>query len=174
VVLRVANLPALIQTLFKGRAQLGNDHVIWEGYPYFDPSVPQRVRDIDKAKSLLAAAGVSNLTATLHAGELQEIPDLAPLLKSQAAEAGITLNVAVESLSTFYGAQWCPAEPKDPPCSGAAELGIVDYGHRATPDVYLNAPSRRRRLELVMIQLPLRCRLHRFSRRSASTPKAAC
>jgi peptide/nickel transport system substrate-binding protein len=131
--------PQLIQQLFKGRAQLGNDHVIWEGYPYFDPSVPQRAKDIDKAKSLLSAAGVSNLTATLHAGQLQEIPDLAALLKSQAAEAGITLNVAVESLDTFYGAQWCPSTPKDPPCSGAAELGIVDYGHRATPDVYLNA-----------------------------------
>ena len=45
----------------------------------------------------------------------------------------------MESLDTFYGAQWCPAEPADPPCSGAAELGIVDYGHRATPDVFLNA-----------------------------------
>ncbi len=32
-----------------------------------------------------------------------------------------------------------PRSPADPPCSGAAELGIVDYGHRATPDVYLNA-----------------------------------
>jgi len=131
--------PALVQQLFKGRAQLGNDHVIWEGYPYFDSSVPQRVQDIDKAKSLLAAAGVPNLTATLHAAELQEIPDLTALLKSQAAQAGITLNVAVESLNTFYGAQWCPADPAEPPCSGAAELGIVDYGHRATPDVYLNA-----------------------------------
>ena len=131
--------PALVQQLFKGRAQLGNDHVIWEGYPYFDPSVPQRVQDVDKAKALLATAGATGLTATLHAGQLQEIPDLAALLKSQAAQAGITLNIAVESLDTFYGAQWCPADPKDPPCSGAAELGIVDYGHRATPDVYLNA-----------------------------------
>ena len=58
---------------------------------------------------------------------------------SEAAKAGITLEIAKESLDTFYGAQWCPAEPKDPPCAGAAELGIVDYGHRATPDVYLNA-----------------------------------
>jgi peptide/nickel transport system substrate-binding protein len=131
--------PALIQQLFKGRAQLGNDHVIWEGYPYFDSTIPQRAKDVEKAKSLLSAAGVTNLTATLHAGQLQEIPDLTALLKSQAAEAGITLNVATESLKTFYGAQWCPADPKDPPCSGAAELGIVDYGHRATPDVYLNA-----------------------------------
>ena len=131
--------PALIQQLFQGKAELGNDHVIWQGYPYFDDSVPQRAQDIDKAKALLADAGVSNLSATLHAGELLEIPDLAVLLQSQAAQAGITLTPAVESLNTFYGAQWCPAEPADPPCSGAAELGIVDYGHRATPDVYLNA-----------------------------------
>ena len=131
--------PALVQQLFQGKAQLGNDHVIWEGYPYFDSTVPQRAQNIDKAKSLLSAAGVTNLTATLHAGQLLEIPDLAALLKSQAEKAGITLNVAVESLDTFYGAQWCPADPADPPCSGAAELGIVDYGHRGTPDVYLNA-----------------------------------
>jgi peptide/nickel transport system substrate-binding protein len=131
--------PALVQQLFQGKAQLGNDHVIWQGYPYFDPSIPQRAQDIAKAKSLLAAAGVTNLTATLHCGQLLEIPDLATLLKSQASQAGITLTIAVESLTTFYGAQWCPSKPADPPCSGAAELGIVDYGHRATPDVYLNA-----------------------------------
>ena len=101
--------------------------------------MPQREPNIDQAKQLLADAGVTNLTAVLHAGQLQEIPDLATLLKSQAEPAGITLNVEVESLDTFYGAQWCPAEPANPPCSGAAELGIVDYGHRATPDVYLNA-----------------------------------
>ena len=131
--------PALIQTLFQGKAQLGNDHVIWEGYPYFDSSVPQRTQDIAKAKQLLSDAGATGLTATLHAGQLLEIPDLAALLKSQAQQAGITLNLAVESLDTFYGAQWCPAKPADPPCSGAADLGIVDYGHRGTPDVYLNA-----------------------------------
>jgi peptide/nickel transport system substrate-binding protein len=130
---------ALIQQLFKGRADLGNDHVIAPIYPYFDDSVPQRTRDVEKAKSLLAAAGTPTIEATLHAGQLLEIPDLAALVKSQTAEAGFNLTLAVENLDTFYGAQWCPAEPKDPPCSGAAELGIVDYGHRATPDVYLNA-----------------------------------
>ena len=130
---------ALIAQLFDGRADLGNDHVIAPIYPYFDDSVPQRTRDIEKAKSLLAAAGTPTIEATLHAGQLLEIPDLATLLKSQAAEAGFNLQVAVESLDSFYGAQWCPEAPADPPCSGAAELGIVDYGHRATPDVYLNA-----------------------------------
>ncbi|HEV8699064.1 MAG TPA: ABC transporter substrate-binding protein [Candidatus Limnocylindrales bacterium] len=130
---------AMIQQLFKGKADIGNDHVIAPIYPYFDDSVPQRTRDIDKAKSLLSAAGTPTINATLHAGVLLEIPDLATLIKSQSAEAGFNLEVATENLDTFYGAQWCPTEPADPPCSGAAELGIVDYGHRATPDVYLNA-----------------------------------
>ena len=130
---------AMVQQLFQGRGEVANDHVIFSLYPYFDPSSPpQRTRDVERAKALLTEAGVSGLTATLHAAELQEIPDLAVLIQSQAAEAGITLTPAIEALSSFYGAQWCP-EGGDPPCSGAAELGIVDYGHRSTPDVFLNS-----------------------------------
>ncbi len=130
---------AMIQQLFQGKAQLGNDHVIWQGYKYFDPSVAQRTRNVDQAKQLLSDAGATGLKATLHVPELQEVPDLGVLIQSQAKEAGITLDIAKEQLGTFYGAQWCPADPADPPCSGAAELGIVDYGHRPTPDVFLNS-----------------------------------
>jgi peptide/nickel transport system substrate-binding protein len=129
----------MIDTLFKGRAELGNDHVIAPFFEGFDPSVPQREKDVAKAKQLLSDAGVTNLSASLHAVDLQEVPELAQLIQSGAKEAGINLEIAVESPDTFYGTQWCPADPKDPPCSGAAELGIVDYGHRPTPDVYLNA-----------------------------------
>jgi peptide/nickel transport system substrate-binding protein len=101
--------------------------------------VPQRTQDIAKAKQLLSAAGVSSLTTTLHAVKLQEIPDLATLIKSNAAQAGVTLNISVEDTGSFYSKSWCPDTPASPPCSGAAEMGIVDYGHRGTPDVYLNA-----------------------------------
>ncbi len=80
--------PTLIQQLFQGRAQLGNDHVIWQGYPYFDPSVPQRAQDIAKAKQLLSDAGVSNLTADLHAGILLEIPDLATVPQEPGSPGG--------------------------------------------------------------------------------------
>jgi peptide/nickel transport system substrate-binding protein len=130
---------AMVATLFKGKADLGNDSVIAPVYPYADSSVAQRTKDIAKAKSLLSAAGVTSLKATLHAVKLQEVPDLAVLVKSGAAEAGVTLDVAVEDTGSFYGKSWCPDTPKSPPCSGAAEMGIVDYGHRGTPDVYLNA-----------------------------------
>lgn len=132
---------ALVQTLFKGKADIGNDHVIAPLYPFFNADAPpQRTRDVDAAKALLAEAGVATpVKAVLHVGQLQEIPDLAALIQSSAKDAGFEIEIASESLDTFYGAQWCPAEPKDPPCSGAAELGVVDYGHRSVPDVYLNA-----------------------------------
>ncbi len=130
---------AMVQQLFKGKGQVANDHVIFSIFPYFDEGTPQRTRNVEEAKALLEAASATGLEAVLHVAEQQEIPDLAVLMQSQAAEAGITLTPAVESLDTFYGAQWCPGEPADPPCSGAAELGIVDYGHRSTPDVFLNS-----------------------------------
>ena len=85
--------PALIQQLFQGKAQLGNDHVIWQGYPYFDPSVPQRAQDIAKAKQLLSDGRRDQPDGDPPCGQLLEIPDLATLLKSQAQQAGITLNV---------------------------------------------------------------------------------
>jgi len=129
----------MIETLFKGRASKGNDHPIAPFFPYFDDTVTQRDQDIPAAQALLAEAGVEGLTAVLQIPNLQEIPELAQLIVSGAAQAGITLQIAQESTETFYGSQWCPAEPADPPCSGAAELGIVDYGDRPTPDIYLNA-----------------------------------
>jgi len=129
----------MLETLFRGRGSIGNDHVIAPFLDYFDDSVPQRTKDIEMARQLLADAGVEEVNAVLQIVNLQEIPDLAQLIASGAAEAGFNIEIATESSETFYGNQWCPAEPADPPCSGAAELGIVDYGDRPTPDIFLNA-----------------------------------
>ena len=132
--------PALVKQLFKGQAIVANDHVIAPFYPYFSDTVTQRAQNIAMAKQLLSDAGVTDLKATLQYGNLNEIPDLAVLLKSQAAPAGITLTPAGQDNGQFYDAEWCnTTKPTDPPCLGNAELGIVDYGHRASPDVFLNS-----------------------------------
>jgi peptide/nickel transport system substrate-binding protein len=132
--------PALIQQLFKGQAILANDHVIAPFYPYFSDTVTQRAQNIDMAKQLLSDAGVTDMKATLQYGNLNEIPDLAVLIKSQAAPAGITITPAGQDNGQFYDAEWCnTTTPTTPPCGGNAELGIVDYGHRASPDVFLNS-----------------------------------
>jgi peptide/nickel transport system substrate-binding protein len=132
--------PTLVTQLFKDKAIVANDHVIAPFYPYFDPAaVPQRTQNIDMAKQLLSDAGVTNLAVTLEYGQQFEIADLAVLLQSNAAKAGITITPHGQDNGQFYGAEWCPEKPADPPCSGAAEFGIVDYGHRPTPDLYCNA-----------------------------------
>lgn len=132
--------PALVAALFKGKGIPANDHVIWEFYPYYSDTVAQRTQNIEKAKQLLSDAGKSALTATVQYGKLNEIPDLAVLVQSMAAQAGMTITPAGTDNGPFYDLQWCnTTKPTDPPCGGNAELGIVDYGHRATPDLFLNS-----------------------------------
>ena len=130
----------MVDRLLGGRGAVANDQVIFDLYPYFDAdAAPQRTQDIEMAKQLLKDAGAEGLKAELNFIKGQEMPGLAALIKEGAAKAGVELNLVGGDYGTYYGKYWCPAEPATPPCSGASEFGIVDYGHRGTPNVYLNA-----------------------------------
>jgi peptide/nickel transport system substrate-binding protein len=137
----------MVDTLFSGRARIANDHPISESLAFFDPdAVEQRSRDIDRAKELMAEAGVDSIDVTLQTGDLQEVPDYAAIMQQNAAEAGINITVNTQSNSTFYEAGWCPelygVESSDPdtlPCESSFAFGIVDYGHRPVPDIYLSS-----------------------------------
>ncbi len=133
--------PALVEQVLQGRGDLGNDHPIGPVYEYFDASLPQRERDVDKAKALLEEAGATGLAITMHAPDLQEIALLAEVVQSQLIEIGMDITLNVESTATFYD-RWCAVydstnEPAG--CDGGEEFGIVDYGNRGTPDRYLIA-----------------------------------
>jgi len=131
--------PALIETILQGKGDIGNDHPVAPVYSFFDKSLPQRGRDIEKGKQLLKDAGKEGLKVTMHAPKLQEIPQLAELAQTQLKELGLDITLNVESTDTFYD-EWCKVydSPKEPAgCDGGQEFGIVDYGNRGTPDVYL-------------------------------------
>ncbi len=137
----------MVDTLFAGRAEIANDYPVLSSLPFYDPdAAEQRARDIEMARSLMSEAGVDSLSVELQTGDLQEIPDLAALIQQNAAEAGIDITVNTQSNSTFYEAAWCPqlygVESSDPstlPCESSATFGIVDYGHRPVPDIYLGS-----------------------------------
>ncbi|NNE95045.1 MAG: ABC transporter substrate-binding protein [Acidimicrobiales bacterium] len=137
------NRDQMISVLFSGRAVKGNDHPILSTLPFFDESAtPQRTVDIDMAKALMAEAGVDSITSTIEAGNVGEIPELAGIIAANAAPAGFNFSANVQDNSTFYGAAWCPGpSDSDPslPCDGAADFGIVDYGHRPVPDIFLSS-----------------------------------
>ena len=129
----------MVEKLLGGRGSVANDNVIFGLYPYSDASVPQRAKDIEKAKALLAEAGAEGLEIECQYIKGLEMPGLAQIMQEGAKEAGINITIVGVDYSVYYSKYWCPAEPADPPCSGASDFNICDYGHRGTPDVYLNA-----------------------------------
>ncbi|MFN8022439.1 MAG: ABC transporter substrate-binding protein [Acidimicrobiales bacterium] len=134
------NRQELLDTILKGRGTIGNDHPIAPVYEFFDPSLAQREQDLDKAKSLMEEAGLADgLDVTLYVPDLIEIPQLAELIQTQLKEIKVNVTLNVESTDTFYD-EWCKVyDSKTEPagCDGGQEFGIVDYGNRGTPDVYL-------------------------------------
>jgi peptide/nickel transport system substrate-binding protein len=130
---------AIIDTVLRGKGDLGNDHPIAPVYEFFDKTQPQRKRDVEKAKQLLKDSGKEGLTIEMTAVDLQEIGKTAEVVQSQLKEIGMNITLNVESTDTVYS-KWCAVyDSKVEPagCDGGVEFGIVDYGNRATPDVYL-------------------------------------
>ncbi|MGH3037144.1 MAG: ABC transporter substrate-binding protein, partial [Gaiellaceae bacterium] len=125
---------ALVDGLWEGRAEIGNDSPFAPLYPSTDPDVAQREQDLEQARQLLADAGQENFTVQLDTWDGFEIPDLAQLVKNYAAEIGVTINLKITDAGTYYGdgvfgsSTWLDSV-----------MGITDYGHRPVPNVYLTA-----------------------------------
>jgi peptide/nickel transport system substrate-binding protein len=126
---------ALVQGLFAGKADLGNDSPFAPVFPSTDKTVPQRQQDLEKAKALMQQAGVSNASLTLNTWDGFELGDLAQLLQNDAAKIGIHLKPNITDAGTYYGDA---VFGKSPWLDSV--MGITDYGHRGVPNVFLNAP----------------------------------
>jgi peptide/nickel transport system substrate-binding protein len=130
------NRPQIIQALFKGYADPGNDSPFAPVYPSTDTGVAQRAQNISQAKSLLAAAGhPSGFSTQLVTEEVQEIPDFAQIVVQSAKQVGVNISLKVESSAQYYGkATFGNSDWLD------ATMSLVDYGHRGVPNVFLTAP----------------------------------
>jgi peptide/nickel transport system substrate-binding protein len=102
----IANRPQMVAQALAGHGRIGNDL-----YAPFDElfasDLPQRHQDIDKAKSLLKAAGKSDLTVDLQTtnGALG-MNEGAQVFAQQAKAAGVTINVKILDSGAFYGDQY--------------------------------------------------------------------
>ena len=122
------------QALFDGRSTLGYDS-FWNPDVY--PGMPANVvrsQDYAKAKQLLTEAGhADGLSVTLSAPNFLEMPQYAQLVQEQARPAGI--NVKIQTVD--YNA-WYAGGPEDAPWLNA-NAGIVEWGGRPAPSVYVQA-----------------------------------
>lgn len=135
------NRPEIAQGLWGKYAQPGNDSPMWPGYAFTDKSVPQRHQDIAKAKSLLQAAGATNLKLTLTCYRSFEMPDYAQRVAQALKKIGVDCQVKVYTSAQYFDGVSFGATGKLAPWLGT-DFGIVDYGHRAVPLTYLNAALR--------------------------------
>jgi peptide/nickel transport system substrate-binding protein len=125
----------MVNALLSGDGHLANDYPFGPRFPSTDTTVPQRTQDIAKAKQLLSAAGQSSINVTMATEIYQEIPQLAQVIKADAAKAGININLKIEQQSQYYGkATFGNSDWLD------ATMSLVDYGDRGVPNVYLEAP----------------------------------
>jgi peptide/nickel transport system substrate-binding protein len=130
------NRQAIVDGLFEGKADLGNDSPFAPAFPSTDTSVPQREEDLEQAKQLLADAGVAaGTTVQLDTWDGFEIPDLAVLVQNAGKEIGLEITLNVTDPGTYYGEATFGNSPWLD-----STLGITDYGHRGVPNVFLGAP----------------------------------
>jgi peptide/nickel transport system substrate-binding protein len=98
--------PQMVAQVLSGNGQVGND-IYGRFDPDYNSSLPQRHQDIEQAKSLLKAAGHSNLKVTLTTGNIYGgVPEEAQVFAQQASAAGVTVNVQKIDTGTFYGSNY--------------------------------------------------------------------
>ena len=104
--------PQIVQALFKGYADVGNDSPFAPVFPSTNTSVAQRTQDIAKAKSLLAAAGHgSGFSTQLVTENFVEIPQYAQIVAQSAKAIGVNISLKVESSSPSTTARPSSAAP---------------------------------------------------------------
>jgi peptide/nickel transport system substrate-binding protein len=130
--------PAIVQALFHGYAEVGNDTPFAPAFPAAigPPVIPQRTKNLKLARELLARGGMPNgFSAQLVTETLAEIPDFAQIIKQSARQIGVDINLTIETPSKYYGkAVFGQSDWLD------GEMSLVNYGTRAVPNLFLEAP----------------------------------
>ena len=126
--------------------RVGNDSVM-DPYNTADTSVPQREKDLEKAKALMAEAGVPNgFKVDLSSWARDDINKYANLIKTSFAEIGIEVTLVIDGSdggsAVYYTYDPYPSKPGkvnqfDNHSWLASNLGIVDWAGRGVPDQYL-------------------------------------
>ncbi len=99
----IADRPGLVEAAQSGFGVVGND-VFGYGQPDYNTDLAQRAQNIDQAKSLLRAAGMSDLKVTLYSSTVAPgMLESATAFAQQAKDAGVTINVNNGPTSTYFG-----------------------------------------------------------------------
>ncbi|MEV0198746.1 ABC transporter substrate-binding protein [Nonomuraea sp. NPDC050691] len=98
---------AMVKQVLSGYGKVAND-VLGTGDPAYAKDLPQRTRDLDRARRLLQEAGF-DLSKTYQLRTTEDIAGLAEsaaLFATQVREAGVQIEVVKEDSGTFWDKTW--------------------------------------------------------------------
>jgi peptide/nickel transport system substrate-binding protein len=103
----IVDRDAMVEQVLAGYGRVANDLYSPLDAAYLGDDLPQRTRDIDAAKALLADAGKSDLTIDLFApNDTAGLPEMIQLFAENAKDAGITVNAQVIDGGTYWGDEY--------------------------------------------------------------------
>jgi peptide/nickel transport system substrate-binding protein len=100
--------PEIVKKVFRGLARVGNDQPIAPTLPNAPKGIPQRTRDIKKAKALLAKAGYPDgVDVTLITSDaVFGMKDVALVVAEQAKDAGFRIKIQEWPTQTYWSQVW--------------------------------------------------------------------
>ena len=98
----------IVSKVLNDTGSLGNDQPISPVYNYYNPEIPQRVYDPDKARFHAKKAGMENLTVKLSCSEgiWSGAMDAAALYSASAAKAGINVEINKVPNDGYWSNVW--------------------------------------------------------------------
>ncbi|MDX1431819.1 MAG: ABC transporter substrate-binding protein [Gammaproteobacteria bacterium] len=95
---------AMLDAATGGFGSLGNDHPVPPGSPFYDKAQPQRVRDVGKAKALLAEAGYPDgIDITLYTSTARPgLEEAAVVAQQTLRDAGFRIKIESVEIGRLY------------------------------------------------------------------------
>lgn len=102
------NRQAIIDTLLSGYGSLGNDQPIGPSDPFYNPQLPQRPYDPDKARYYLKQAGLNSIQLELYAAAaaFPQAVDLATMYREHAKAANIDIEIIRAPNDGYWKEVW--------------------------------------------------------------------
>ncbi|MCX7282777.1 MAG: ABC transporter substrate-binding protein [Novosphingobium sp.] len=95
------------RALFRGYATIANDQPISPLDPYFNPEIPQRAFDPEKAKFLLKRAGLLGTRLPVYASPAANLSvDMGSILQEHAAQIGLKLAINRVPSDGYWSTHW--------------------------------------------------------------------
>ncbi|MFH9419209.1 ABC transporter substrate-binding protein [Streptomyces sp. NPDC017529] len=103
----IVDREAMVKQVLSGYGSVAND-ILGTGDPAYAKDVPQRTRDLARAKQLLAEArfDLSRTYQLVTTEDVAGLAESATLFASQAREAGVKIEVVKQESGAFYQKTW--------------------------------------------------------------------